>query len=266
MPAVTAGVRVSTRLWILFGLGLVGAVWALSHAPKAHAQEFVPGEAAADAVAGGGDGGSARGGDGGRGGSGVFAACSSNTNDAAGFAADVDCAAGGAGGDGGNGGESRGGNGGIAFTIGGLRPPEEPEHEPEQLADLAVTNTGAASVHSCVQGCSTTQTVTVRNVGQATAAAATLTDSIASGGAVIVNAVANGAPCAVNGVPSPNVTIHCTLGDLAPGASAVITVELSFTLGSADELSTSTATASTPSPEASLANNQAALAVTLFVV
>jgi hypothetical protein len=244
------------RALVLVGLGLLAFAWLVSHAPKAHAQVLDPTDTFVDAS--GGDGGSARGGDGGRGGEGVLGSCSSNVNDADELGI-LDCASGGQGGAGGDAGESVGGNGGVAFAIG--QPPQP--SPPTGAADLAVAKTAPATVINCGLACTVTEVVTVRNIGSQTANAVTLVDSSTftapSGFVVSAAATPSQGTCGTTHVPG---TTTCSLGDLAPGAAATVTINVVLHVDITPGVLQNTATASTPSPEVTTANNSASTTTT----
>jgi len=243
--------RAHPRLLVLLAFTLLAFLWLVSHAPHASAQLAGPaGQAIADAQ--GGDGGDVRGGDGGRGGDGILGSCSSNvTDDEAGV---LDCGLGGRGGDGGDAGESIGGNGGIAFGVGTAPQPTTPT---PGLADLAVSKTAPANAGPCGLACDVRQVVTVTNIGAQTASNVTVVDNsslVAQSGFIIIET-----PTPSQGTCSPVVanSTTCSLGDLAPGASATITLDYSLHIDVGPGILSDTATASTTSPEVTTANNAA---------
>jgi hypothetical protein len=154
----------------------------------------------------------------------------------------------------GDGGVSEGGNGGIAFFVGGS---PQPPASPPGLADLAVTKTAPAHVANCGLACAVQATVTVRNVGGQTASAVTLADTSSlvavSGNIVSLTATPSQGTC---GAPAGGV-INCSFGDLAPGASLTVTLNYVLHIDVNPATLTDTATASTPTPEVSTANNTA---------
>ena len=119
-------------------------------------------------------------------------------------------------------------------------------------ADLGVTKTAAASG---TVGSNLTYTITVTNLsGSNTATASTLTDALPSG-LTFVSATSS-----VGSVSSSGGIVTANLGDLAPGASATITlVGLPNAAGSL----TNTAEVSTSAGDSNSANNVAAASTTI---
>lgn len=253
---------------------LTMAISAATVMPSA-AQVAEPFTTTSFADASGGDGGSARGGDGGRGGAGVVPICNQNTDPlvTGGWADDepsVNCAAGGRGGDGGEGGVSEGGEGGIAFTVSGGAPARPPETIRQLLADLAVSQNalvvGIVEPAESDGPTSAAQSrvefiVTVVNNGPDPAVGAQLVNTLTATGPTVFDSV-SGATCdgPEPGTEFSSLTIRCSLGDLAPGASVSVRIGVSPDSG---ETITNVATASSATTDPSPANSTSALGVQL---
>ena len=111
---------------------------------------------------------------------------------------------------------------------------------------MALTGSTAGSI-----GVSANYTATVSNIGAAAASAVVATITLPAGVATVIATPAQGA-CAT-GIP-----VVCTLGTIANGAAATITLALTPTMASTIALSASVA--STPA-DANTANNAAALSI-----
>lgn len=129
-------------------------------------------------------------------------------------------------------------------------------------ADLAVTNVAAPG--RVIAGHDVTYTATVRNNGPNAANLVTLTDTIGPG-QIVVSAIASQGTC--TGV----APIACSLGGLASGASATVTVvgRSSAALGAtgrtrATTLISDTATAASAAPDPNSANNSATASATVL--
>jgi uncharacterized repeat protein (TIGR01451 family) len=119
-------------------------------------------------------------------------------------------------------------------------------------ADVSVTKSDGVTTVTAGDGVSYTYTITVSNAGPSLAVAASLSDSW-PGGFVRGTTTASQGSCTAGG---GNFT--CSLGDLASGASATVTV--SYTVPSTTPAGTQTNTASVSSgtPDSNSANNAAA--------
>ncbi|WP_277871163.1 DUF7507 domain-containing protein [Dokdonella fugitiva] len=107
-------------------------------------------------------------------------------------------------------------------------------------ADLAIDKTGPASA---IEGGNVTYTLTVTNNGPDVATAAQIVDPVPAGLAFVAASL----PCA-GGFP-------CALGDLAPGASTIVTVTYTVGAGLGGSV-TNTATVTSTTADPDLANNE----------
>jgi hypothetical protein len=123
---------------------------------------------------------------------------------------------------------------------GGLRPPPQ---TPDLVPALSQTVVGSRA------GPNVKLTTLVRNLGHAPAANVTL-DQAQAGAAVLVSAGASQGNCAL---AQP---LRCSLGTIAPGASATVTQLLRAPAGRGFS---TTATAATTTPEPVTSNNAATL-------
>ncbi|HUA00915.1 MAG TPA: hypothetical protein VMB02_11345, partial [Candidatus Aquilonibacter sp.] len=119
-------------------------------------------------------------------------------------------------------------------------------------ADVSVGLTGPAS--SVLQNSQITYTITVRNNGPSSASNVAVTDALPSG-IVVVSAVTSAGAC--QGL----TTVTCTLGTMASGQSATITLVVTSSLAGT-VFNTANATTTTPDPNPS--NNQASTSTTVL--
>jgi Domain of unknown function DUF11 len=198
-------------------------------------------DASERADARGGNGGDVRGGDGGRGGSGFLPVCNQNSSDGDYQDATVDCIAGSSGGNGGNAGESVGGNGGVAFTIG--PPPRPPPQQRQALADLLVRQARGSF------------RITITNLGPDTASNIVLTDTLtmdtewAFSGVAASQGMCTAPPPGLM-PPGSSATFTCALGNLAPGASAVVVISDPVIVEIGHAVNNAVVTSNTPDPDA----------------
>lgn len=128
-------------------------------------------------------------------------------------------------------------------------PPPPPSSTPE--ADLSVTLTDAPD--PVTVGATLTYTLTVINNGPDTATAASVSDTLPAG-------VAFSSASATQGSCTGTANVSCDLGDLAPGASATVTIKAKP--GSAGTL-TNTASAGSSVNDPNLADNSATATTTV---
>jgi hypothetical protein len=258
------------RRWaVAIGTGLA---LLLARAPVVDAQ--VAGDGLGDpfATAGftadatGGAGGEAVGGGGGQGGSGVLPDCNQSTDGDWWEEPQTECPSGGSGGAAGEGGVSEGGEGGLAFAVGlpALPAPPSPTG-----ADLAVSQAQGSFI------------ITIVNNGPQTAVGVVLTDTYSSSGPVEFGGVSTSqgtcsAPSPGSPVGPGSVTFTCAIGDLAPGATATVTIAdplivalIVFTTLSLTTIVpvpitlTNAASASSSTPDPTPANNSSSLSTDL---
>ncbi|MER5310815.1 calcium-binding protein [Streptomyces sp. NPDC002773] len=107
---------------------------------------------------------------------------------------------------------------GFAFALARYEGGDGTTPPPPSAADLRVTKTGTTTVSI---GDRATYTVTVTNAATSTATATgvTLSDTLSGAGATLVSAVPSQGGCTTT-----PTSATCTLGTLAPGASATVTV------------------------------------------
>ena len=113
---------------------------------------------------------------------------------------------------------------------------------PPGTVDLSVSKTGAPNPVS--PGSNLTYTITVTNAGPATANGVIALDSL-PGGVTFLSASASQGSC---------LFVTCSLGSIAPGASATITLTVKVAANTSGSV-TNTACASTTSAEPNLTNN-----------
>ncbi|OLR93185.1 DUF11 domain-containing protein [Actinokineospora bangkokensis] len=114
-------------------------------------------------------------------------------------------------------------------------------------ADLSVTKTASAA--EVVAGRAVTYDIAVTNNGPSTALGASLVETLADG--LVAGTVTTSAgSCAVFGGE-----VRCTLGDLAGGATARVSIEVRVPSGRASTPATSSTSVTSPTPDPSAANN-----------
>jgi uncharacterized repeat protein (TIGR01451 family) len=118
-------------------------------------------------------------------------------------------------------------------------------------ADVSVTATGTSSAQV---GTAVTHTLTVQNAGPGTASAVQVTHQVAAG-LTLGSATASVGTCTASGA-----TVTCNLGDLAPAATATVTVQANAATAGA---TVSNTTVSTSAPDVSTANNSASVSTTV---
>lgn len=123
----------------------------------------------------------------------------------------------------------------------------------DQAADLAVEMT--ATPTKVKRGATVTYAVVVSNIGPNTASGVTLAQGLPTGMSVTSAASSLGS-CGVTGSPA---TVSCSIGSLAPGASATVTVKVTVTASKGSLAST--ALAQTPTWDLDGGNNSASATV-----
>ncbi len=125
-----------------------------------------------------------------------------------------------------------------------------------ELADLSIAK--SLSPDSVLAGEPVTTTLTVTNHGPSTARNATLTDPLPAAMAA-TNVTSTTGTCTPP--PGGSGTVSCSLGDLAAGATATVTIVASTDPASTDSSITNVATVMSDTPDPSMDDNVAAASV-----
>jgi uncharacterized protein (TIGR03437 family) len=123
------------------------------------------------------------------------------------------------------------------------------------LADLTLSAT--ANPHSVTGGGTITYTLTIQNIGTATADSVTLTDPLPAGASFLSCAASTG-DCVAS-----TSTVTASLGALAPGTTVNVVIMAAAPSVTSSTVITDTASISTTSRQSSTANNQASASATV---
>jgi len=118
-------------------------------------------------------------------------------------------------------------------------------------ADLSVTNSDAVTTVTAGDGVSRTYTITVHNAGPSQAIGASLTDSWPGGFTRGATTTSQGSCTSGGG------SFTCSLGDLAAGASATVSVNYTVPSTAPAGTQTNTASVSSTTPDSDTSNNSA---------
>jgi uncharacterized repeat protein (TIGR01451 family) len=122
-------------------------------------------------------------------------------------------------------------------------------------ANLHIVKTAPAQLTASSAGAPLAYTLAVSNIGQATAVHPVVTDTLPAGTSY-VSATTTSGTCSFAGS-----TVTCALADLAPGASATITVNVKVTQMTGSVTNTASVTSSTP--DSDLSDNTSSATTTL---
>ncbi len=123
-------------------------------------------------------------------------------------------------------------------------------------ADLALTKTATPTSVPAGTGGTVTFTLAISNTGGSSAAGVTATDTLPAG-ATFVSCSALGGTCSFAAG-----TVTASLGTIAGGGSATVSIVVTISSGAASSTVVNTATVSTTSPEPNLSNNTGTATVT----
>lgn len=112
-------------------------------------------------------------------------------------------------------------------------------------ANLHILKTAPAQLTGNSAGASLSYTLAVSNLGQATASAPIVSDTLPAGTSFVSASSSSGSCSYANGA------VTCALADMAPGAAATITVNVSVTQVTGSVVNTATVSSSTPDSDLS---------------